>query len=70
MNKLLTVAAVAVFFSGCSSLPSVSEMDPADRHQAAKTEYYNNLNRMDSLSAEQRGSELDMATIVAKVDLR
>ena len=42
MNKLLTIIAVVVLVSGCSSMQSIS---PAERHQAAKTKYYEDLNQ-------------------------
>jgi len=69
MNNVLKIMTVMVFFSGCSSFQPVSVTDPADRHQAAKTQYYNNLNSVQVRSAEeQRHGESDVATIVARVD--
>ena len=45
MNRILTVIAAVVFVSGCSSMQLGGTTTPAERHQAAKTEYYQDLNR-------------------------
>ena len=42
MNKSLTLIAVAIFVSGCASTDQTVPM--AERHQAAKTQYYDELN--------------------------
>ena len=45
MNKILTAIAVVLLFSGCSSMQHASDIPPAERHQAAKTKYYEDLNQ-------------------------
>ena len=45
MNKILTVIAVVVLVSGCSSMQHTSTISPAERHQAAKTKYYEHQNQ-------------------------
>lgn len=45
MNKILTVITVTAIVSGCSSMQHASTMTPADQHQAAKTQYYEDLNQ-------------------------
>ena len=45
MNKIFAVITVAAFVSGCSSMQHVSTMTPAELHQAAKTQYYEDLNQ-------------------------
>ena len=42
MNKALTLIAVAIFVTGCASTDHNVPM--AEQHQAAKTQYYDDLN--------------------------
>ena len=67
MNNVLKIMTVSIFFSGCSSFQPVSVTDPADRHQAAKTQYYANLNRVEVRGDDEVGSDFEEATIVAGV---
>ena len=43
MNKTLTLITVAILVSGCSSTDYA--LTTEERHQAAKTKYYENLNQ-------------------------
>lgn len=45
MNKILIAITIAVLVSGCSSMQHTSKISPAERHQAAKTKYYEDLNQ-------------------------
>jgi uncharacterized protein YceK len=59
MNKLLTVVAVTAVVSGCSSVEPVGTMSFADRHQAAKTQYYEELNQRRYRDSIHATAEID-----------
>ncbi len=55
MNKALTIIAVAIIVSGCSSTDYA--MTPEDRHQAAKTQYYQQLNQRETIETVARNED-------------
>lgn len=63
MNKTLTLITAAILVSGCSSTDYARI--PEERHQAAKTKYYENLNQ-GHVSAR---TEVDARTKRAPVEL-
>lgn len=63
MNKTLTVITLAAIVSGCSSMQHVSTMTPAEQHQAAKTQYYEELNQR-----QHRDNILAIAAIDTKLE--
>ncbi len=62
MKKTLTLITVAILVSGCSSTDYARTTE--DRHQAAKTKYYENLNQ-DRVNAR---AEVDAITERAPVE--
>ena len=61
MNKILTVIAIVILVSGCSPMQTIT---PAERHQAAKTKYYENLNQSHLNALE----EVDAKSVRAPVE--
>ena len=47
MNKALTLIAIAIFVSGCSTTDYARTAE--ERHQVAKVQYYENLNQRQNI---------------------
>lgn len=59
MKTLLTLITAAVFVSGCSSTQHARMVTSADLHQAAKTQYYEDLNQRRYIDNIDAFAEID-----------